>query len=267
MNKVMLILILILFPILLVLMLLPAILWQEPLDAGDVVLLVLIPLVIFLFARLYVIQRRFLKVNELLFDQCDPEAYLEATRQLLSQAEKRGQTVNIQALRINVNAGLQAAGRYQEALASMPDASQFKNNRIGRMLRVVFHHNNFEAFVALGNLEQAEMALAWLNDALPALKGSSKQTERSRLMARMDEALLAMARGRFDGAEAVFQEAIDKAQNNYQRVSSVLELGRIHAHFGRAEQAREAFGYVIAHGNKLFAVAEAQKELEALAGA
>ena len=264
MNKAMFITFLIVFPILLVLLLLPAVLWQEPLNTGQAVLAALIPLLMLSFIRLYVVQRRFAKVNELLFDQCDPEAYIEHTRQLLAKAEKRGQTVNMQALRINLNAGLQASGRYQEALAVIPDASQFKDNRVGRMLRVAFHHNNFEALLALGNLGQAEMALAWLKDTLSTLKGGGKQADHFRLLARMDETLFAMARGRYESAETVFRESIDKAQNNYPRVSSMLELGRVYAHFGRTDEARAAFEYVISRGNKLYAVAQAREALSAL---
>jgi tetratricopeptide (TPR) repeat protein len=264
MNKVMFIVFITVFPLLLVALLLPAILWQEPLETGQVVLVVLIPVLIFLFTQNYVLQRRVLKVHALLFEQCDPEAYLEATSQLLAKAEKRAQTLNIQAQRINMNAGLQAAGRYQEALAVLPDASQFKDHRIGRLMRVVYHHNNVEVLIALGQLGQADMALAWLNDALGKLKGSAKQTARYQLIARMDAAQLRMTQGNFDGAEAVFREAIDKAENNYARVSSVLELGRVYAHFGRADEARQAFEYVLSHGNKLHAVAQAREALAAL---
>ncbi len=252
-----------LFVILIMWLLLPSILWQEPL-ASDPVLLVLVPMYILCFVWLYVLQSRFSKINALLFDLCDPEAYVEGIKQLLAKAEKRRQMLSIQTLRINLNAGLQAAGRYQEALASMPDASQFKDNRIGRTLRVVYHHNNFEAFFALGNMDQAQMALAWLNDALGSIQGGGKQAEHFKLLGRMDEAQLAMARGCFDGAEEVMQESVDKAQNNYQRVSSMLELGRIHAHYGRTEQAREAFEYVVAHGNKLHAVTLAKQHLAAM---
>lgn len=65
----------------------------------------------------------------------------------------------------------------------------------------------------------------------------------------------------------MFQDTFDKAQNNYQLVSAMLILGRIHALFGRTEQARKAFEYVVAHGNKLLAVTMAYQELEVLSEA
>ena len=58
---------------------------------------------------------------------------------------------------------------------------------------------------------------------------------------------------------------IDKAESNYARVSTTLELGRVFAHFGRTDEARQAFEYVLSHGNQLHAVTQAREALAALA--
>jgi tetratricopeptide (TPR) repeat protein len=206
---------------------------------------------------------RFKKVNNLLSQQCDPDAYIEETQKLLDKATKRGQTASISVFRINLNVGLVAAGRFEEALAVMPDPTLFKNDRTGRVSRVTFHHNNFVTLLALGNMEQAALALAHMHDSLNVLKGD-KLYEMALHHSQLDDIRFEMMNGHFENAEKTYRNVVDKAKSNIERVSAMLRLGETYQHYGRNGEAREAFEYVVAHGNKLYAVTLAKQHLASL---
>jgi hypothetical protein len=212
---------------------------------------------------LYLNLRRLRKTLALLNEQCDPDAYLLKTRKLLDRAIRWGTTDDVLLWRLNVAAGLIAAGRYHEALYTLPDHRLFRDNRRGKLQQAICHHNGFAVFLGLGMTDAARQALTMMHGAAGGLKPGKAQARLSHLY-RLYYARYTMAQGDFDGAEAVFREAIDKAESNYARVSTTLELGRVYAHFGRTDEARQAFEYVISHGNKLYAVAQAREELAAL---
>jgi tetratricopeptide (TPR) repeat protein len=143
------------------------------------------------------------------------------------------------------------------------DPSLFKKDRIGRSLQFIFHHNHFTNFISLKMMGQAQQALLWLYDSMSAEK-NGKLLNRMRRHYRQDYYLFEMENGRFDDAESVFQDMFDSAHDNYMRVYAMLALGRIHAHFRQIDRACQAFEYVIAHGNKLYAVTLAEKHLISL---
>ena len=173
----------------------------------------------------------------------------------------RGVNTYVLLQRLNLSAGLNAAGRFSESLAAIQfDIALIKNGRFGRMVRLTYHQNHFANFISLGMLDHARQALLWLNDAVNAEK-DSKLLERMRRWYKNDYYRYEMENGRFDGAEAVFQEMFDRAENTYHRVLAMYTLGLVHGHFGRLDKARKAFEYVVAHGNKLYAVTLAKQHL------
>ena len=210
--------------------------------------------------------RRVRKTLALLNEQCGPDAYLWQAQQLLDRMLRQGTTTGVLLWRLNLSAGLSAAGRYHEALYALPDHRLFRNNRRGKMLQAFCHNNGCAALIELGLRDPARQALTMMYGAIDGLKPDKAQDRLSRLY-RLNYAEYAMAEGRFDGAEATFREAFDTAENNRGRVCAMMALGRVHAHFGRTDEARAAFEYVAAHGNRLHAVAQARKELDALAEA
>ncbi len=209
---------------------------------------------------------KYKKINNLLTQQCNPDAYIEETQKLLDKAAKRGQTGNTSVLRINLKVGLVAAGRFEEALAVMPYPTLFKNDRIGRIISVTLHHNNFVTLLALGNMEQAALELANLHDSLKALTGD-KHYKMALHHSQLDDIRFKMINGHFENAENAYRNVFDKAKSNIERVSAMLRLGETYQHYGRNEEAREAFEYVVAHGNKLHAVTSAKERLASMGNA
>jgi tetratricopeptide (TPR) repeat protein len=252
---------------------------SDPGASGDPIVLLVIYTVWLAVLMLvqYLHMRRLMKWLALLNDQCDPSSFLWQTERKLDRAVRWGQKTNICTHRLNMAAGLSAAGRYDEALATLPDFNQLRNGRRGRMMQATYHHNAFCIFMGLGRLDEARQALdalrAALGDSAPLMQPPSgipgvspaKTTQYLRWLCKLDSVRYGMARGDFDGAEAVFQYALNKARDNHQRVSAALQLGRVYAHFGRMDEARQAFEYVIEQGYRLHAVAQARAELAALA--
>jgi hypothetical protein len=235
----------------------------DPEPSIETIILITVSLVCWLLS-LYLNLRGNRKTLALLNEQCDPDAYLLKTQKLLDRAIRWGTTAEELTWRMTVATGLIAAGRYHEALYTLPDHRLFRNSRRGRLQQAFCHHNGFAVFLGLGMTDAARQALTMMHGAVGGLKPGKAQERLSHLY-RLYYARYSMAQGDFDGAEAVFREAIDKAENNYARISATLELGRVYAHFGRADEARQAFEYVLSHGNKLYAVAQAREALAALA--
>ncbi len=239
-----------------------------PVAMGSVALVDNMPILVFLVVTLfyftgtqYFSYRKNKKIIALLFEQCNPDAFIAQTQRQLDKVQHRGNIPYVLLQRLNLSGGLSAAGRIDEALtAAQFDISLIKSNRFGRLIKYMYHQNHFASFIASNMIEKAQEALLWLNDAVNAEK-DAKLLEQMRRWYKNDYYRFEMANGRFDGAEAVFQEMFDRAENNYHRVIAMYTLGLVHEHFGRLNKAREAFEYVIAYGNKLHAVVSAKERL------
>lgn len=267
MNRVMYIIFLILlivFVAALAVIFVPVALGIESLSDNLPPLVLLIVVLLYFAGTIYFSYRRNKKIISLLNDQCDPDAFIAQTQRQLDKFQHRGNIPYVLLQRLNLGAGLSAAGRNEEALAAMQFyAALIKSDRFGRLMRLTYHQNHFACFISLGMLDHARQALLWLNDAIEAEK-DSKLLEKLRRWYKNDYYRYEMENGRFDGTEAVFQEMLERAENNYHRVLAMYTLGLVHEHYGRIEEAREAFEYVIAHGNKLHAVTLARQHLETL---
>ncbi len=235
----------------------------KPDGDGLVILIIGFAITAFWLIRFYIALRRIKEVGNLLSQQCDPDAYIEKTQRLLDKATKGGHTANTLMFRLNLSAGLSAEGRFEEALAATPDTVLFKNDRNGRLGRFTVNHNTYVAFLSLGNMEQAALALERLHDSLNALK-DNKLYKMVQHLSQLDSIRFEMVNGHFENAENAYRNTFDKAKSNIERVSAMLRLGETYQHYGRNEEAREAFEYVIAHGNKLYAVTLAKQLLASM---
>lgn len=252
------------YPSLIVVLVVLSLLWDEPLSGSTLWLLVIFAAVMLIaFIKYYIAWHRAVKINNLLFEQCDPDAFLAQMQKRLNKAMERDQTVNAVTLRLNMGAGLNAAGRFDESLAVMAyvDVRWFRRSREGRLLRFVYHQNHCADFIDMKMMGPARDALLWLNDCVNAEK-PGKARDRMIRHYRQDYYLYEMECGRYDGAEEVFQDMFDHAKNTYERVLAMATVGRIHEHFGRREQAREAYKYAAQQGNMLHAAAVARKKLK-----
>ncbi|MEM5768194.1 MAG: tetratricopeptide repeat protein [Bacillota bacterium] len=233
----------------------------KPAGDGLAILIICAALTAGMLMMYYIPQRRYKKASNLLSQQCDPDAFIEKMQKFLDKATQDRKTDSICVFRISLNSGLCAAGRFDEALSVMPDPSLIKKASL--INQVHYHHNNFITYLHLGKSNQAELALAWLRDSLITLKNTKLRGLFSQHY-QNDLIIFAVSKGNFDGAETAFQDQFVRAKNKLERVAAKFNQGRVHAHFGRTDEAREAFEYVLAHGNKLHVVSLARKALDAL---
>lgn len=264
MNRAIYIIFLIVFIVALAVIFIPVALGTESMSDNLPPLVFLIVILLYFAGNIYFSYRRNKKIISLLNDQCDPDAFIAQTQRQLDKFQHRGNIPYVLLQCLNLGAGLSAAGRNQEALAAIQfDAALIKSDRFGRLMRLTYHQNHFACFISLGMLDHARQALLWLNDAIDAEK-DSKLLEKLRRWYKNDYYRYEMENGRFDGTEAVFQEMLERAENNYHRVLAMYTLGLVHEHYGRPDKAREAFEYVLAHGNKLHVVTLAKQRLAAM---
>jgi len=215
----------------------------------------LYPIPFTLFTR-----NQYKKVNSILFTDCDPFGYIDIYRRIIDELVKTKRPPALSVYKLNLSAGLIAAGSYAEAYEILGNFKYFKNNRIGRLSNVVRYNNLCSACLKLGRTDEAKYYLDCLAGSVAALS----PFYRDKYMKYVDLAQygINIAKSIFDNAENFYNEAFYKAVNDYERAGSKFCLGKIYLHFGDTARAKEAFEYVVKHGNKLHIVEEAKERLD-----
>jgi tetratricopeptide (TPR) repeat protein len=190
------------------------------------------------------------KMERLLYDDCDPGAFLNVYGEFISMLGDADINTGIAAYDIKLGfetywltlcEGVAASGNYCGALKILGQIA-------GRVPEK--HENAFNVMcryqLCLVNLE---------------LGNTGQKYKRHHLRAQY---ALNLAKGIYDYAEKAFIELYETSQNNFERVSYKYSLANIHLHSGDMARAKEALEYVIARGNKLHIVEEAKQRLERL---
>ena len=228
------------------------------------VLVFAIVVMLYFIGTKYFSYRKNKKTTALLTQQCDPDAFIEQTQCRLNNVSHKNMTPYVMMLRLSLGAGFSAAGRYDEALAAKQfDTALITNDRLGRVMRYTYYQNLFSDCISLKLLDQAQQALQRLNSVVNSEK-NRKLSEYMRRNYHYNHCRFAIENGRYEGAEAVFQEMFDNAESNYTRVIAMYTLGLVYEHIGQTDKAHEAFNYVITHGNKLHAVILAKQHLASM---
>lgn len=201
--------------------------------------------------------RRLLKV---LTHQCDPEAYTKLHRSIAAKLNVK-KTLFQNQLRVYISTGLMASGKYNDAFNVLLTMAPFKDSKKGLLTEAAYHNN-----IALLYLHQKDNNSASLHlTALKQLMNSTnllKKNPAISLTIAMEEKMIAMAKGNYDGAENIFRNVFDSAPTPYMRVTAMFSLGEVYAHFGQMDDAKAAFEYVAANGNKLYAASKAREYLQ-----
>ena len=199
------------------------------------------------------------KITALLFSQCDPDKFLSAAVAYLP-AERPGKPpAYIRAALIYE--GLYAQGRYEEALAELQKLTRFSNTRFGVYQKAAWQINLAEVSIALGQLDAAERALAACLDVLENREIAWKPQQVLYKGYHYEMCKLDIARGRYDGTEALLAERFDQAKNAYERVGAKYHLALLYRLTGEDEKGREAYQYVAEHGNRLHFAELAREQL------
>lgn len=73
-----------------------------------------------------------------------------------------------------------------------------------------------------------------------------------------------MANGNYVGSELIMNIKFDREKSIYQKTVAKYEFGKIYLHYGRNDEEKSAFEFVINNGNKLYIVQEAKAYLQQL---
>lgn len=222
-------------------------------------LCILAAFLLFYFSVSLFMAKQFKKINSILFTDCDPQLYMSVCIDIIDVMTKVKRTVNFDHYRLNLSAGLIAAGRYDEAYESLINFSSFMNSRIGKLSSIVYYNNLCSVCLKLGKTDEAKYYL----DCLAGCAAALNPRDHQKYIKYVDLAQYGvnMAKGIFNNAESFYNRIFSKAASNYERAGAEFALGKVHLHFGDTSRAKEAFEYVIGHGNKLHIVEEAKEYL------
>lgn len=216
---------------------------------------------IFIWAVNVYIRYKYTQINRFLNRDCYPEPYIAAYRYIIAQLNKGKKPIINSAFWVSLSSGLSAAGQYNVALDVLRKCKTFSQKRSGRITKIVYHNNLFCEYIALGQMGKAVEHLENMENMLCYLKARRKVKVRMERLYTQNECKLCMENGDYKNAEDVFSQMAGNARSNYERVIAHLWLGKVYAHTGQGNKARQAFEYVVGNGNNLYAVTLAKEEL------
>lgn len=205
-----------------------------------------------------------IKLDSILTHQCDPEAYIEKVKALMNDraAQKHGQYTAM--LRLRLCQALMVAGQFEDMEAQLPPMQVEPVTATQRLfavwvsrLRISLHLHRGETDGAAAELENIRTLLdpKWIKPKILAIYQRGIPYY---------ECVLDMALGRFEGIEERLLRYFEAADSSLNRVFAQYQLGKAYVHSGQPDNARAAFRYVTAHGNKIHAITLAREALTQL---
>lgn len=131
-------------------------------------------------------------------------------------------------------------------------------------MAIIYYNNLVCHFLSMKDFVKAENWLWYMKDLIDHSKHINREKQQYEDVYLQKQCIFGMANGVYDGAEQIINSMFNNAQNELQRVSAKYILGQIYSHDLQPEKAKNAFEYVVAHGNKLVKVNEAKCHLAEL---
>lgn len=206
--------------------------------------------------------RKLAALNSLLYDRCDPRAFIDAFGPIAAKVPR--DNVAFADARVKLSFAREALGDFDGALAELEDV------RPGEMKLHSLHASalleNQKARVQLLR-EDADGAKAAI-DALTEVETQAKA--RAKMLGEQVTACLKLARvwhAFLTGGEAdleYLEEEANLARNDIYRAEMELLCGRVHEARGEADRAREQYARAAGHGRDLYAGRTATERLQAV---
>lgn len=200
-----------------------------------------------------------MSVVKKLNDECDPYPLLEMSEKIIAHTKSTSEGITA---RINRCVALLDMGEYEKYLAEMRDIAIESHLGILPQTKFVYYNNLSVAYIALDDAEKARIWLEKSAEFLPAVKNKkiSASLKDTHLFTNAELLIL-------EGKPEEASELLKAVENNSRARSVHLALAsaRANAALGNIERATEDLKYVIATGNKLYAVTEAKELLGKLA--
>lgn len=227
---------------------------------------------LFLFYAVFSLfkKNRFEKIDSILADSCDPDAYIKTYGNILRSlsnanisGDQGGFEVNsgFELYWLNICDGIIASGDFKGALKVLSGFKFYGRDRAEKSYDVICESCLCSVCLNLGETGRASAHLERLKELLLRNKFKKLELEQYWRFCYMLQFRIGMANGSYENAEPFFTEMFLTAKNNYERVQAKYYLGEVYLHGGDALKARDAFDFVIANGNKLHMVEEAKEKL------
>lgn len=213
-----------------------------------------------LYGQRWVTQYKSQKILNILMEDCDPDGYIKVHRYLINQlTEQKAPPV----LWLNLSVGLSAAGKHDQALQVLEHHDWIRRIR-SKMVRLMYYHNLASEYIRQKDFNSAGKLLSLVEHMVPKLKLSKSLRQKFQQTCLQNRHKIKMAQGDYTDAEAVFTARYEHAENRYERVTAKMTLANIYTHFGDTAKAKDAYQYVITHGNKLHIVTLTKEKLHTL---
>ena len=204
---------------------------------------------------------KYKKIADILTEECDPTRFILIIEKILKKRNlgkcKNGILINFSTAYLNLE--------HKDAVKQILDnIGYFANNRLGAINRVAYYNNLFCYYVSIKDLTNAEVVLNYMQESLEDKKLSETDRRRFYILYTEKTFSFQIAKGNFDGAEQIFRIMFEREKSMFAKVTAKFILGQIYLHYGRTEEAKSAFEYVIQHGNKLYNVQKAKQYLQEL---
>ena len=220
-------------------------------------------ILVLLFARLFfhIASKKLAKIYNR-YNDCDAESFVNFFEKAAKQRWFRSMKNFVF---INLASGYLAVGKTYEATWALRKVGKMPNSKVGLTHQFTYYHLLFNYCVRIQeDIPTAESYVLEMQRLLENPKWKEAQKQPYMTSFAIAQCLLRMAKGDFDGCEAVFLSHRENAEAEIERVVGNFFLGEIYLHENRRADAVDVFTYVALHGGNASFQKRATKHLENL---
>jgi len=204
-----------------------------------------------------IIKKKLEKINQLSYD-CKVNEYMNAYRKLTPFGKRERAFVTL-----SLSTGYVYLGDMDNLKWTLDDVNiEFLKRMRKGIGSVVCYYNNYVLYyLSVGDIANAEACLERMKEAYdsPTVNHLNKATYDEAYITK--RIFINMAKGDFDGAEMHFKLSLETAKQTIAKVAATYFLGEVYTHYGRLDEAREAFAYCAEHGGDTIYAKKAKEKL------
>ena len=198
---------------------------------------------------------------QLLNEQCDPFPLFEAVEQKLPSVKPSSRQ---QRFLINKAVALRHFGRFDDAFSILSGINIDKYSATLPLIKIVYYNNLADILIIKGDYFQANIWYLKMLQMINDFKANEKQKKILNETSILVQAELLTAGGNFAQAENLIGGLPESTLSNMQRISKHMLYAKLLVKQNRPDEAKQCLQYVIAYGNKLYAVLQAREMLNSL---
>ncbi len=204
--------------------------------------------------------KRIRKINTYLYNECKPQKFVEEMEKLYNQQTEEG---NKNTIRISLSAGNIDAGNLERGKQYLDQVTPLSVKKYVDVLRqIVFFNNRATYYMRTGQLMEAEMDLACMQEVLKTKKLFEKNRRKYMDAYEYKKVQLGIISNQFDGAEKILKIGLEREKSMLSQVSFRYYLGLVYLHEQKMTEARECFTFVVEHGGTTWYVGMAKEKLK-----